>query len=77
MLKYADPNKQSPISMSWTEHHFLFVYADKFQSVRRLDEAVVFEQALPQRIGKVLPLRSFEVFFKEMDEKIGARNLCR
>jgi hypothetical protein len=54
-LKYSDANKQSPVSMALTEHHFLFVYADKFQSVRRLDEAVVFEQALPQRIGKVTP----------------------
>ncbi len=52
LLKFPDSNK-SPVSMALTEHHFLFVYADKFQSVRRLDEAVVFEQVLPQRIGKV------------------------
>ncbi len=52
LLKFPDANK-NPTSMALTEHHFLFVYADKFQSVRRLDEAVVFEQVLPQRIGKV------------------------
>jgi tetratricopeptide (TPR) repeat protein len=52
LLKFPDANK-NPTSMALTEHHFMFVYADKFQSVRRLDEAVVFEQVLPQRIGKV------------------------
>ena len=53
LLKYPDVSRRAPTSMAMTDHHFMFVYLDKFQCIRQLDESVVYEQILPQRIGKV------------------------
>lgn len=53
LLKYPDTTRPGPVSMAVSDHHFLLVYLDKFQCIRQIDESVVHEQVLPQRIGKV------------------------
>jgi hypothetical protein len=51
LLKY-ESRRKAPLALLMTELHFLCLYPDHFRAIRKLDEAVVCEEPIGQKLGK-------------------------